>query len=676
MDNTTALQAFERYLRRRFPDRSTPIHYVSDVRQFQRFCPKPWAEVTRADVDGFVDAGLSQGWQPATLQRRVAALRAFFAFCADESGQPDRPNPVQPERHAPRRGERLPRDVPDEALERLWLAIDQPRDQVWFTLMLRAGLRVGEVVALRRGDVLSPATPDSPARLRVMGKGRQERIVYLTADAYAVLERWLTECPATPDTSLCPNRHGQPMTVNGLQERLRHYATKAGVSVTCHQLRHTFARQLVEHDLPVTTLAKLLGHTSINTTQVYLAGADPQVRQAYQEAMARWTGDDPPSPTPPPAEPEPPTPPVAPPAPAVPPAPVTPACGRRGQAFETWGAALPDWVRAACLDYLRHRQKDWKPSRRLRNSARLLRALARFWRWQLARRPLTAWRDLTRADVQAYVDARLAQDCAPTTITNEVFPALGVLRLRQEQGDPIPDSLFRIAWPKDREHLPRDLPEADARRLERHMHAYLAHDTPDCRRDAAVYFLLAHTGLRLSELLDLKRSDLDLVGGRLRVEDAKGRHDRVVYLSPTCVQALERYLAGQPIAADASLICHPSGEPVSYRWVQYQVHRWADEAGVQGVSCHRLRHTFATRLVNLDVPVTTIQRLLGHHDLRTTQRYAHVLDKTAQQQYHAAMARIEQSLSLAPISLSALAPPPLPDRAPAAVTKGTLDNSL
>jgi len=669
MDNATAVQRFEQYLRRRFPGRSTPVHYVSDVRQFQRFCLKPWNEVTRADVDAFVDAGLGKGWRPATLQRRVAALKAFFDCCADASDQLDRPNPVQPERHAPSRGDRLPRDVSDETLERLWRVIDQPRDQVWFTLMLRGGLRVGEVVALRRGDVLSSATPDSPARLRVMGKGRKERIVYLTADAYAVLERWLAEIPLAPEAPVCPNRHGQPMSVNGLQERLRHYAAQAGVSVTCHQLRHTYARQLVEHDLPVTTLAKLMGHTSIHTTQTYLAGADPQVRQAYQAAMTRWASEAPSPGTPAATEPEPlpAAPPVA--APASPP-----------PTFETWGGDLPAWVRGACLDYLRQRQKDWKPSRRVRNSVRLLGALARFWRWQLARRPLSACGDLTRADVQAYVDARLAQDCAPTTITNEVFPALGVLRLRQEQGEPIPDSVFRLTWPKDRERLPRDLPEADARRLERHLHAYLAHDTPDCRRDAAIYFLLAHTGLRLSELIDLKRSDVDLVSGRLRVEDAKGRHDRVVYLSATCVQAVERYLAGQPAAPpDAPLVCHPTGEPVSYRWVQAQVHRWGEEAGVTGVSCHRLRHTFATQLVNLDVPVTTLQRLLGHHDLRTTQRYAQVRDKTAQQQYHAAMARIEQALSLAPVSLTVLTGTTLPDRPlaiAAAVTKDTLDNSL
>jgi len=59
MDNATALQKFEQHLRRRSPDRSTPIHYVSDVRQFQQFCPKPWIEVTRTDIDAFVDHGLA-----------------------------------------------------------------------------------------------------------------------------------------------------------------------------------------------------------------------------------------------------------------------------------------------------------------------------------------------------------------------------------------------------------------------------------------------------------------------------------------------------------------------------------------------------------------------------------------------------------------------------------------
>jgi site-specific recombinase XerD len=147
------------------------------------------------------------------------------------------------------------------------------------------------------------------------------------------------------------------------------------------------------------------------------------------------------------------------------------------------------------------------------------------------------------------------------------------------------------------------------------MRASLGDDTPEGRRDAVGYFLLAHTGLRLSELVDLKRGDVELAGQRLRIEEAKGRRDRVVYLSQACVQALERYLAGQPGTPEAPLLCHASGQAVSYRWVQQQVQRWGEAAGVRGVSPHRLRHTFATRLINLGVSITTLQRLLGHRDL-------------------------------------------------------------
>jgi len=180
-------------------------------------------------------------------------------------------------------------------------------------------------------------------------------------------------------------------------------------------------------------------------------------------------------------------------------------------------------------------------------------------------------------------------------------------------------------------------------------------------------------------LLDLKHGDVDLAGQRLRVEDAKARRDRVVYLSEACVQALERYLAGQAAASEAPLLCHPTGQEVSYRWVQKQVRQWGEEAGVAGVSPHRLRHTFATRLINLGVPITTLQRLLGHRDLGTTQRYAQVMDVTAERQYHQAMAQIESGLWLAPVPLSTLRGLSIPERplaVPVVVTKDTLDNSL
>src|SRR3989337_252604 len=74
MDNETALPEFERYLRRRYPERSTAKHYLSDLRQFRKVCAKPWAEVTPQDVDAFMEYGQEHGWKPATLTRRAAAL--------------------------------------------------------------------------------------------------------------------------------------------------------------------------------------------------------------------------------------------------------------------------------------------------------------------------------------------------------------------------------------------------------------------------------------------------------------------------------------------------------------------------------------------------------------------------------------------------------------------------
>lgn len=617
MDNDTALPEFERYLRRRYPERSTAKHYLSDLRQFQKVCAKPWAEVTPQDLDAFVDYGQQQGWKPTTLTRRVAALKTFFEFWAVETSTLERPNPVQPWRHAPKRGQRLPRDVADEVLEQLWLALDQPRDQVWFTLMLRGGLRVGEVVTLNRADVLAPATAAQPARLRVLGKGRKERVIYLSADAYAVVARWLALMPGQPDAPLCPNARGKRLTVNGLQERLRHYADKAGVQVTCHQLRHTFARQLIEHDLPVTTLSKLLGHECLSTTQIYLTGADPQVRQDYAMAMAEWdtlrpVEDDEVS-TPLPA----PSPALGPPA-----DPTRPAPAPQPDLVETWAKSLPDWIRDACLAFIHQQARDWKPSQQRRHSKRRLDELAQFWTWQLARRPVQAWAEVTRADLQAFVDERLAAGRAPSTVKNILYPLWGVFRLRQAQGDSIPESLFRLALPKGRDLAPRHLSEVEASDLERHVRAYLAHETSEARRDAAWYFVLAHTGIRLNELIDLRRGDLDLTSGRLRIDQGKGHKDRIVYLSDTARLALRRYLAAlAPQSLDAPLFYRALGEPLGYRWVEYRLRQLGDEAAVAHVTPHRLRHTLATRLINRGMSVTTLQKLLGHADLNTTQRY-------------------------------------------------------
>ena len=174
MERNASLAEFELYLQRRFPGRRTSIDYVGDIRQFMAFCPKPWREVTMQDMDAFVHQQRQAGLKQSTVNRRVAALKTFFDFLAEESGDLSWPNPVRFQRHAGKRPRTLPRDLRDEDLERVWEVIESMRDRAWFVLMVRAGLRVGEVVDLKVSDLLSPADGERPARLRVQCLARAE----------------------------------------------------------------------------------------------------------------------------------------------------------------------------------------------------------------------------------------------------------------------------------------------------------------------------------------------------------------------------------------------------------------------------------------------------------------------------------------------------------------------
>ena len=281
------IEQFKQYLERRSPGRRTAVDYSSDIRQFAAACSKPWTEVVMHDIDTFVDQQRQKGLSAATIRRRVAALKVFFDFLAEEGGDLSWPNPVRFKRHAGKQAKRLPRDLSNEQVEKLWGAIDTPRDRAWFALMLRAGVRVEEVVTLRLEDLLTPPMDNQPARLRVMGKCRKERVVLLTADAYAVLQEWMEVRPQVEHDYVFVNQRGKQITGNGIEWLLHKYGRAVEVEATPHQLRHTFARQLTESGMPVTSLGKLMGHAQVSTTQIYIAGADPKLAQAYQTAMSQ-----------------------------------------------------------------------------------------------------------------------------------------------------------------------------------------------------------------------------------------------------------------------------------------------------------------------------------------------------------------------------------------------------
>jgi site-specific recombinase XerD len=277
-------------LSRRFPGTSTVVHYSSDVRLFLRWWQRPPTDVQRIDIDRFIAWQQTLGRAGATINRRLVALRMWFEFQAEQAtasaGAPTH-NPVHPRRHYLRPADPLPRDLTDEQINRLLKVVTAPRNRALIFLMLRAGLRVGEVRSLELSHCLFAQHARQRSRLKVLGKGRRERMVYLAADAEGALLDWLSARPDAPHPYVFTNRFGAPITITGIQLQIAAYGRGAGFRVACHQLRHTFARQLIEVGTPVTTVQRLLGHGSLRSTQRYLSLADPIVHRDYDTAMTR-----------------------------------------------------------------------------------------------------------------------------------------------------------------------------------------------------------------------------------------------------------------------------------------------------------------------------------------------------------------------------------------------------
>ncbi len=233
-----AVAAFSADLSRRFPGTSTVVHYLSDVRVFLAWWRRPVADVQRGDIDRFIVWQQTLGRARATVNRRLVALRMWFEFQTERPSEfPDAPrrNPVHPRRHYLRPAEPLPRDLTDEQLHHLLAVVRTLRDRAIVFLMVRAGLRVGEVQRLEVGHCLFAEHARQRSRLKVLGKGRRERIVYLAADAEGALLDWLGVRPAIPHPYVFTNRFGAPITVTGIQLQIARHGRRAGLRLTCHQ---------------------------------------------------------------------------------------------------------------------------------------------------------------------------------------------------------------------------------------------------------------------------------------------------------------------------------------------------------------------------------------------------------------------------------------------------------
>jgi site-specific recombinase XerD len=275
----TTSTAIDRFLASPALAESTRRAYASDLRGLADWLDRRGLAVDDIDVRVLVEYASElgrarNGLAPATIARKLAAVRSFLRFTLGATRVPDASL-------APKRPQRLPEAPKREEIEKLIdsVAGDDAlgvRNRALVELVYSAGLRSAEAVGLDLGDV------DFEQELvRIRGKGGKERIVPLGEEAAHAVARYLRqarpELARGANDALFLSARGRRLDTSTLRRLLPHP----------HRLRHSFATHLLEGGADLRTIQELLGHSSLSTTQVYSHVDARRLRKVYDSSHPR-----------------------------------------------------------------------------------------------------------------------------------------------------------------------------------------------------------------------------------------------------------------------------------------------------------------------------------------------------------------------------------------------------
>jgi site-specific recombinase XerD len=256
---------------------------MNSLGHFVMWISVPIESVSREDIGTYIDHLMDKALKPETINAHLNRIRQFYRYLIEQE-QLGMVNPVHgiPKVRVPKP---LPKHLQDRQAQAFLEVPKRPRDQAMFLLMLRCGLRVDEVANLTL-DVIEFR------RRRIWvrdGKGRKDRMVYVSNDAMKALIEYLKSRPEVKTRKVFLVEKGtykdQPISVRGIQKRLEYYAKKMNIKISCHHLRHTMATQMLNADADLETIQDLLGHSSIRTTQRYSRISNLKVQRDYHKAM-------------------------------------------------------------------------------------------------------------------------------------------------------------------------------------------------------------------------------------------------------------------------------------------------------------------------------------------------------------------------------------------------------
>ena len=245
--------------------------------------------------------------------------------------------------------------------------------------------------------------------------------------------------------------------------------------------------------------------------------------------------------------------------------------------------------------------------------------------------------ETTYRKIMAYMDYLLGKRLKPKTVNCYLNSVCQFYHyLSEEEEVPIVNPVKKPNIMKLPRGLPKHLKEEQIEILFKNLKG---------PRDRAMFMIMLRCGLRVEEVAHLSLGNIDLKRRILFIQDGKGAKDRIVYISNDALAALLEYLRVRPTNKVKKVFLVEKGplteQPISIRGIQKRMEYYARKTDLK-ISCHHLRHTMATQMLNADTDLSTIQDLLGHNSIRTTQRYCRISNPKVRRDYFKAMEVIMQ----------------------------------
>jgi integrase/recombinase XerD len=238
--------------------------------------------ITRDDLSSFIEHEQDRGMQPNTVSTRLRLLYAFLRYLVDrEVAHPD----LLKRKLRVKVPEALPRAIDREHVQQFLAVIEKPRDRAMILVLLRTGMRIGELLATRMSEV---NLREKQIIIMEAQKTRVGRVAYLSEDAGKALTVWLNQ--RDPAKERLFYGQGRPcLSYTAVRMRFAKYLEAAGLAhkgYSLHCLRHTCATELLNAGMRLECLQQLLGHSSIEMTRRYARLTDNTRREEYFRAMA------------------------------------------------------------------------------------------------------------------------------------------------------------------------------------------------------------------------------------------------------------------------------------------------------------------------------------------------------------------------------------------------------